>query len=84
MLTNRFNQSKPKPSPTLKPRRTTRREKDKSIGKKLEAVSKLLLLREPAEFYPTRQMGEIAAGVAKAASRTNFALTTKSVKNFYS
>jgi hypothetical protein len=36
----------------------------------------LLSLRERAKFFPARRKGKIAAGVAKATSRTNFGLTT--------
>jgi len=37
----------------------------------------LLLSRERAKFSPTRRKVKIAAGIAKAMSRTNFGLTTK-------
>jgi hypothetical protein len=36
----------------------------------------LLLSRERAKFFPARPKDKIAAGVAKATSRTNFGLTT--------
>jgi len=36
----------------------------------------LLLSRERAKFYPARRKAKIAAGIAKAMSRTNFGLTT--------
>jgi hypothetical protein len=37
----------------------------------------LLLSRECAEFSPARRKVKIAAGIAKATSRTNFGLTTQ-------
>jgi len=40
----------------------------------------LLLLRERAKSSPTRRKIKIAAGIAKAMSRTNFGLTTPSVE----
>ena len=36
----------------------------------------MLLLRERAKFSPARRKVKIAAGIAKAMSRTNFGLTT--------
>jgi hypothetical protein len=40
----------------------------------------LLLSRERAKFSPARRKVKIAAGIAKAMSRTNFGLTTPSVE----
>ncbi len=37
----------------------------------------MLLSRERAKFSPARRKVKIAAGIAKAMSRTNFGLTTK-------
>ena len=36
----------------------------------------MLLLRDRAKFLSARRMAEMAAGVAKATSRTDFGLTT--------
>ena len=36
----------------------------------------MLLLRERAKFSPARRKAKIAAGIAKAMSRTQFGLTT--------
>jgi len=40
----------------------------------------LLLLRERAKFSPARRKVKIAAGIAKAMSRTHFGLTTPPVE----
>jgi hypothetical protein len=40
----------------------------------------LLLSREQAKFSPERRKVKIAAGIAKAMSRTNFGLTTPPVE----
>ncbi len=40
----------------------------------------MLLSRERAKFSPARRKAKIAAGIAKAMSRTNFGLTTPQEK----